>query len=278
MLHRGLPVRERRLTLAGVSTSLLEGGDGPPVVLLHGQGAFAEAWGPVIPALVARHRVIAPDLPGLGRSVVDADHLDGALVTAWLDDLVTGTCAEPPVLVGVSLGGTVAAHYAIEHGDRLRGIVLVDSGSLGRFRPAPGALLALLRYIRRPSPAAFARFSRFALAHPAAVRPEASGTGPPPFVAYHVDRARQPAVRAANRRLVRWSTRRIQADRLRSIRVPVSLIWGRDDRIMRFGTAQKVSEQLGWPLLAIADCGHVPFVEQPDAFLDALFRAMDGLR
>jgi hypothetical protein len=41
----GLPVTERRLDIAGVSTSLLEGGEGPPVVLLHGQGGFAALWG-----------------------------------------------------------------------------------------------------------------------------------------------------------------------------------------------------------------------------------------
>jgi pimeloyl-ACP methyl ester carboxylesterase len=50
-LHAGLPVSERRLDLAGVSTCLLEGGQGPPVVLLHGLGMFAEMWAGVIPHL-----------------------------------------------------------------------------------------------------------------------------------------------------------------------------------------------------------------------------------
>ena len=47
-LLKDLPVAERRLDLAGVSTSLLEGGEGPPVVLLHGQGNFAAPWMSVI--------------------------------------------------------------------------------------------------------------------------------------------------------------------------------------------------------------------------------------
>jgi hypothetical protein len=47
-LLKDLPVTERRLDLTGVFTSLLEGGDGPPIVLLHGQGGFAEMWGQVI--------------------------------------------------------------------------------------------------------------------------------------------------------------------------------------------------------------------------------------
>src|SRR5207344_1068672 len=65
-LLSGLPVNERRLELAGVSTAVLEGGDGPPMVLLAGE--FAAVWMRVLPDLVTTHRVIAPDLPGLGAS------------------------------------------------------------------------------------------------------------------------------------------------------------------------------------------------------------------
>ena len=58
-LLTGMPVTERRLELAGVSTAVLEGGDGPPVVLLHGAGEFAACWMRVIPDLVRTHRVVA---------------------------------------------------------------------------------------------------------------------------------------------------------------------------------------------------------------------------
>ena len=63
-----MPVTERRLELAGISTAVLEGGDGPPVVLLHGPGEYAAKWMRVIPDLVTTHRVVAPDLPGHGTS------------------------------------------------------------------------------------------------------------------------------------------------------------------------------------------------------------------
>jgi len=68
-----IPVAERRLQLAGVSTSVLEGGDGLPIVLLHGPGEFAAKWLRVIPDLVRTHRVVAPDLPGHG-AVGDGAH------------------------------------------------------------------------------------------------------------------------------------------------------------------------------------------------------------
>ena len=69
-LLAGIPVTERRLQLAGVSTSVLEGGEGPPMMLLHGPGAYGAIWQQVIPELTTTHRVVAPDLPGHG-GVVD---------------------------------------------------------------------------------------------------------------------------------------------------------------------------------------------------------------
>jgi pimeloyl-ACP methyl ester carboxylesterase len=273
-LLKDLPVTERRLDLAGASTSLLEGGEGPPLVLLHGQGGFAAQWGRVIPHLVGSHHVVAPDLPGLGYSEVRAGTLDASAMVAWLGELIEQTCAEPPVLVGHSLGGSFAAHFAIEHGDRLRGIVLVDSGSLAPFRPAPGALAALVRYIRRPSAATYERFSRQVFFDPDRVRTE-GGERWEALKAYHVDRTSQPSVRAANRQLLRRiGVRRIPPDQLRKIDVPVALIWGRNDRIMRFRIAEEASARFGWPLYPIDDCGHVSSVERPDAFLEALHAAI----
>ena len=68
-LLAGLAVTERRLSLNGVTTAVLEGGEGAPVVLLHGPGAYAAHWLRIIPNLAATHRVIAPDLPGHASGV-----------------------------------------------------------------------------------------------------------------------------------------------------------------------------------------------------------------
>ncbi len=272
-LLEDLSVTERRLDLAGVSTSLLESGDGPPIVLLHGQGGFAEMWGRVIPQLAGSHQVLAPDLPGLGRSEVRAGRLDSPRVVAWLGELIEQTCAEPPTLVGHSLGGSFAAHFAIEHGHRIRRIVLLDSGSLDRFRPAPSVLIALIRYIRRPSAATHDRFLRQVFVEPERARTE-WGERWEAFEAYHIDRTSQPSVGAANRQLLRRiGVRRIPPDQLRKIVVPVALIWGRNDPVMRFRIAEEASVRFGWPLYPIDDCGHVPHVERPDAFLEALHAA-----
>jgi len=268
-LLAGAPVTERRLDLAGVSTAVLEGGDGPPVVLLHGQGGWSGMWLPVVGELVATHRVVAPDLPGLGASQVPGGPPDAAGVLAWLGELIQRTCPSPPALVGASLGASIAARFVIAHPDRVSRLVLVDAGSLGRFRPAPGVVLAMIRFIARPNERTHRGFLRQVAVDPARVR-ALMGDRWEVSQAYNLDRARTPSVRAANRRLLReLGTKPIPPQELARIAVPTSLIWGRHDRVMRLRIAERASARYGWPLHVVEDAGHFT-LEQPEASLAAL--------
>lgn len=150
-LLKGMPVVDRKLELAGVPTAVLEGGDGPPMVLLHGAGEFAAVWMRVIPELVQTHRVIAPDLPGHGASDVPDSPLSAERMLAWLDELIGSTCPSPPVLVCHLLGGGIGARLACDHGTQISQLVLVDSFGLGRLLPSPRFALSLLRFIVRPT-------------------------------------------------------------------------------------------------------------------------------
>jgi pimeloyl-ACP methyl ester carboxylesterase len=267
----GAPVTERRLDLAGVSTAVLEAGDGPPVVLLHGQGGWSGMWLPVVPDLVERHRVVAPDLPGLGASTVPDGPPDAARVLAWLAALVERTCPGPPAIVGASLGASIAARFAIAHPDRLSRLVLVDAGSLGRFRPAPGVVLALARFVLRPSERTQRAFLRQVTVDPDRAR-ALMGTD---AQAYGLELASTPSVRAANRRLLReLGTRPIPPEQLAAIAVPTALVWGRQDRVMRLRIAEEASARYGWPLHVVEDAGHFA-VERPEAFRAALAAALE---
>jgi len=108
----GLPVTERRLEVAGTATTVLEGGDGPPLVLLHGGIECGGAiWAPVVARLAERHRVVVPDLPGLGESDPVA-RLDAQAFADWFTALLERTCDGRPALVAHSLGGSLAARFA----------------------------------------------------------------------------------------------------------------------------------------------------------------------
>jgi len=271
-----MPVAERRRRLAGVDTAVLEGGAGAPVVLLHGPGEFAATWLRVIPDLVASHRVIAPDLPGHGASEVMEGKLDAARAVAWLGELIEQTCPSPPVVVGHVLGGAIAARFAVQHPDRLRGLVLVDTLGLGRFRPSPRFALALVGFVARPTPRSQQRLFRSCMVDLDGLRGN-MGESLALLEAYGLDRARTPSVKTALGSLMRKvGVRPIPKADLARIAVPTTLIWGRQDLQVRLRVAQAASTRYGWPLHVIDGARDDPGIEQPEAFIGALRTALNG--
>ena len=131
-LLAGVPLAQRRIEPAGIPTTVLEGGDGPPLVLLHGPGGSATDWIGVAPALVGRHRVIAPDLPGHGGSDLGDD------LVAWLDALIEATCPAPPCPRRQHGSAARSPRSSPrDHGHRIARLILVDPLGLVPFAPAP---------------------------------------------------------------------------------------------------------------------------------------------
>lgn len=269
-----LPVTERRLSVAGVSTAVLEGGHGPPVVFL--QAEFAAVWMRVIPELVRTHRVIAPDLPGLGASHVPNGPPGVDTVLTWVGELIEQTCPTPPVLVGKGAGGAIAARFAVDHSDQLQALVLVDTYGLAPYRPALGMAFTFTGVMLRPTERGLERgFRNYCFADLDGVRGE-MGERWEAMAAYALDRFRTPAVRAAMRRLMRPLASAIPPHDLARITVPTTLIWGRHDRGVQLNVAGLASERYGWALHVIADARDDPAIEQPQAFLEALRTALDS--
>ncbi|MEU8844836.1 alpha/beta hydrolase [Streptomyces sp. NPDC048564] len=278
-LLAAMPLKERQLQLATISTAVLEGGDGPPVVLLHGQGEFAALWIRVIPDLVRNHRVIAPDLPGHGASSVRDNRIDTELVLNWLDELIDQTCrGRPPVVVGHLLGGAIAARYAVHHGDRLAHLLLVDTLGLAVFRPAPSFAAPMMGFIAHPTPRSRDRLFNRCFLDMDRVG-EQTGQQWQPLLDYALDRARTPGVQAALRRIVpRIAIPAIPSGDLKRIDIPTDLIHGRHALQVPLRTAEAASGRYGWPLHVIEDCRDDPAVEQPEDFLDALRTALGSSR
>lgn len=272
-LLAGIPVAERRLKLAGVSTAVLEGGDGPPIVLLHGPGEFGAKWLRVLPALVRSHRVVAPDLPAHGASEVADGRMDEDGIVAWLDGLIEHTCASPPALVGHVLGGALAARFAIRRSDRLSRLVLVDSLGLSAFRPAPRFAFTMMAFLARPSERSFVRFMRQCSFDLDGLRQEL-GELWPPYQDYNLELARGPGARTAGRLMRQLGLPRIPSDDLARIAVPTRLIWGRHDRATRLRVAENASARYGWPLYVVEGCADDPPRDRPEAFLEALRAAL----
>lgn len=129
-----LPGTARRLTLAdGLSLHVRDAGEGPPLLLLHGFTGSAEAWGaPLLHGLAERHRVIAPDLPGHGRSDVLPGGPQGALprLLDALGEALDVLDAPSATWIGYSMGGRIALAAAVLRPGRTERLVL-EGGSPG---------------------------------------------------------------------------------------------------------------------------------------------------
>lgn len=271
-----LPVTERRLQLAGVSTAVLEGGAGPPLVLLHGPGEHAAKWVRVIPDLVTTHHVVAPDLPGHGASEVTDNPLDTEHVLSWLGELIEATCSSPPALVGQILGGAIAARFASTRDRRLTGLVLVDALGLGPLQPTPEFGRALTDFIAQPTEDTHDRLWRRCAFDLDRMR-DRMGESWEQLKAYNLDRARTPSVQAAQHRLMEeFGIAAIPSTALARITVPTTLIWGRHDLATQLPIAEATSARYGWPLQVIEHAADDPPLEQPEAFLKALRVSLGG--
>lgn len=102
-------------------------GAGPALVLLHSMGGDRSHFDEVAAWLAARHTVIAVDLPGHGETPAPA-RFDVDEIARALGRLVRDEGAAPAVIVGHSLGGTIAAHVPLVDAAAARALVIVDSG------------------------------------------------------------------------------------------------------------------------------------------------------
>ncbi len=272
-----LPAIERRLSLNGIATAVLDGGaDGTPVVLLHGPGACGAQWARSIRALVPTHRVIAPDLPGHGATAMFDGVPDPARVSGWLEDLIDCTCAVPPVLVGHTLGGAVAAHFASTHGDSVAALVLVDALGLVEFSPTQAFGSALHAFLSAPTALSHDRLWSQCLFDAAAVA-KRFGEEWALIKAYSLACAQQPERLAALGALMaQFGLPAISPATLKAIKPPTTLIWGRHDRATALAAAEECARRYRWNLLVIDGAADDPTLDQPELYLAALRRVLES--
>jgi pimeloyl-ACP methyl ester carboxylesterase len=126
----GFRGRETRVGFGGATWRIhyYTGGDGPPIVLIHGLASRGDDWAPLLPKLATHHRIYALDLLGYGSSdrPRDVDY-SIALETDVVRDFLDSLQIRRTDLVGVSMGGWIALKLAAEHPERVRKLVLIDS-------------------------------------------------------------------------------------------------------------------------------------------------------
>jgi pyruvate dehydrogenase E2 component (dihydrolipoamide acetyltransferase) len=244
------------------------------MVFLHGLGGSQSTWASVLGDFAGSYRVAAIDLPGHGASdkpSPDATDYSISRLAATVGEVMEKLELAPAVLVGHSLGGATALQVALDRPKLVRGLVLVDSASLGS--EISGELLDLIeseptRDDARRLMELYFQDRRFVL-----------NRGIDDMLAARLSPGADAAVKsAAASAFTRDGQRHVLVDRLGELEVPVLVVWGELDRVIPAGHAVAAAAALPTSWLEIMEgVGHVPQVEAAPAFSSIVNRWLMSL-
>jgi pimeloyl-ACP methyl ester carboxylesterase len=248
------------------------GGEGEPLLLLHGLAGSTGNWVEVLPALLDRYRVLSVDFPGHGGSgplPKGATTADFAGVAASVLD---AEGVMPALVAGHSFGGLVGLRLAQSRPELVRGLLLVSPAGITSATRAAQVLVlasATIRPGRMVAPFrhrfAARTWYRRALFRPWFVSDAVSLTPQ----ATHGLLAAQPLhadTKVAARAMVADDPR----EDLPPLACRTLVLWGARDAQLPLGDAFEYARRLRAKLRLVADCGHLVIVERPHAVLDAL--------
>ena len=238
----------RETKVGGHAVRYYESGRGPALLLVHGAGATGRIWHRQMGPLSASFRVIAPDLPGFGGTDLFPDITTvkgyGDFLARLLDALGIGRAS----VVASSFGGWAACWFASEYPEMLDRLVLVSPSG---FYLEEAPLLTIPELIEE-----LKRYYTYAQEEPEELKRAVStitylsGAG-----AFKPD----------------------LAGRVRMIEAPTMIIWGREDRVVPPAYARLFKEGIRSSALKVMDgAGHLPYVERPVEFNDAVLEFMKG--
>lgn len=223
----------------------LSGGDGPPLVLIHGVASKAEDATDLYPELLKGRRVYALDLLGYGQSdrPADADYsitMHARTVEGFLDALQI----QQADVLGISMGGWIGLKIASEHPERVRKLVLVSSAGLA-FKTSVTE----------------ASFAPKTLEETRAIIGMQTDRKVPDFVLRDILRESQQHAWVSQRTL-KTGAQEVLDGKLARVTMPALLVWGTSDRLVPFEVGERLQRELpGSKMVKLEGCGHLAIIE-----------------
>jgi pimeloyl-ACP methyl ester carboxylesterase len=269
------PARRRSVDLrSGRRVHIIEVGEGPPLVLLHGSSTSSLSLVPLLERLEGV-RAIAVDRPGFGLSEpvhVPRERFREAAI-AFVDEIVAALGLDTYALGGNSMGGTWALWHALARPDRVERLVLIGSAPLlpGTRPPAPLRVMAtpvvgdVLTRVAKPNARMLVRLL-------ASVGEGDTIVRYPDLIEALAAVGRDPVTSAANLAELRAGitpfgfrrSLRMRPDELRRLAVPVLVLWGDHDPVGAVEVARETARLLPAARLEVLPAGHVPYLGNPE--------------
>ncbi|MBI3230347.1 MAG: alpha/beta hydrolase [Burkholderiales bacterium] len=238
---------------------------GEAVVLLHGATADKSSWARFAKFLGKRYRLLVPDLPGHGASVVDmaldySIHAQAERLLEWFAQLGLQRLH----LIGNSMGGTLALHLAAHHPQKVASLVLIDTAGI-ESRPSwlrqHATATGQNPMINVNSVADYRAMMRIGMAK----LPYIPGFLLAALTRVFIQR------KAINQKIVQDIERDLdQKSTLSQIQAPSLIIWGALDKVQHVADADFLQQQLAnSSKLILENIGHVPMVEAPKQVAEA---------
>jgi pimeloyl-ACP methyl ester carboxylesterase len=244
------------IEVSGAKVAMRRGGAGEPLLFLHGAEGLAE-WPEILDRLAETYDVIAPDLPGFGRSPITPNVDDIGDVAYLLLDTLDKLNLEGVRVVGHSLGGWAALEAAIRSCARFRSLALIAPAGI-HVKGHPKADI----YMLDPDAQARLAYADPAKGEAAAERAQAAKYQEQAILDRIASARFGWNPRLYNPRLEHW---------LHRVRVPTMILWGDKDRIIPPVYGEAFARAIpGARLEIVADAGHYPHVEALDAAADRL--------
>lgn len=258
----GASVTHQFVRANGINTSYIEVGTGPVLLLLHGAGLGSVVWYRVVKSLSKHFRVICPDKPGYGESDNPTAHYDRKFYVDWLHDFTKQLSIDKFHLLGNSQGGAVSIQYTLKYPGQIDKLLLSNTAGISDHW-SKWALGAIVGFHIMPFVLTGWNLGRYMIWKPENIDREWFEYS---FQVVKEKGGRYPILIGMGRATSAFPKKSLQA-----IEKEVLVVWGKEERLFPVWHAKKAYELLPNAQLSIIEnAGHMPFLDQPESFVDEL--------
>ena len=250
-------MEQKSINILGNAVTYWQGGDGAPLLLIHGGIGNAELhWKHVWNQLAERYMVIAPNLPSFGETS-PLERAGFAQIADWVISLMDALNIESANVIGNSFGGGVSRLMTSRHERRVKRLILVNGGAIPNIPPFVGRMMqssifnGMFNMIRKQTFSFKGLAPMFAdksfLTNEFIARAEADSLG-------FVTLMRQSASEGVGTEVVP--------------QVPTLVLWGEDDKFTKVSMGQNLAKMIpNAEFKLFVGAGHMPQIEKPDEFV-----------